>query len=314
MAQSNVQFAIMLALAALSFHECLELSGGGKQMHGRPLDDDGTQVWPSAEDDLLDPEMNSKNSEQVPPMEPVEIRSIYKRMDLNGDQRINVEEAIQFAANTRIAMAKQGAEDVFEHYDKDGDGKLSHAEALAVDLVHHATETKEEHQQRVELESEKFKAADVNGDDFINTDELHSLLYPETNDRVLEIATREKMLEKDKDGSNALTKEEFWFSDYVDPEYMPEITPGDHTDFEVLDKDNNGLIDLQELKVWEAGSLHEEKAVRGLIKLADKDADGFMTLTEMIAAREDISENEVGWFLHHWEMYQEGNDAHADEL
>ncbi len=60
-----------------------------------------------------------------------------------------------------------------------------------------------------ELETQKFYAADSDGDKLLNTEELVSLFYPATNDGVLRLAASGTLKQRDRDGDGKLTDREF---------------------------------------------------------------------------------------------------------
>jgi Ca2+-binding EF-hand superfamily protein len=60
------------------------------------------------------------------------------------------------------------------------------------------------------LEKAKFKAADADGDDLLNLQEMASLFYLETSPAVLDVVVRDTLKLKDKNKDGVLNVKEFW--------------------------------------------------------------------------------------------------------
>merc|ERR1712232_496178 len=136
-------------------------------------------------------------------------------------------------------------------------------------------------------ETDKFNAADTNGDGVLEGDEVPGVFFPETNDGVLEILARATLKEKDTNKDGKLTAKEFWEGDVATDQDL-SISDEEHEDFRKLDTDGDGFISLQELKHWESGAYHTSEALKRLYIIADKDKDNHVTLEEMTKAKEEI--------------------------
>merc|ERR1712083_774504 len=110
-----------------------------------------------------------------------------------------------------------------------------------------------------ELEAAKFQVADENKDGRLSPNELPALFYPETHDGSLELTAKATMRQKDLNGDGLLTPKEFWDGDAVDDE---DMATKKKSDFQKLDKDADGLLNLEELKAWESGMFHTQEAMK----------------------------------------------------
>merc|ERR1712012_1052510 len=118
--------------------------------------------------------------------------------------------------------------------DGNGDGKVSMEEAMP------QADDDDEYMKAVRLHEEvKFKAADKDGDSFLDVKEFGAYEWPEI-DEAVETAYAQSILDKqDKDKDGKLTVEE-WH--HGDPEDLPH-----GEDFKGLDKNGDGKLDLEEM-------------------------------------------------------------------
>jgi len=204
-------------------------------------------------------------------------------------------------------IATKDISTVLDEMDGDKDGKLSLTE-LMKDMEHWGEgveyEDKEDKDARSQVEAEKFKAADANGDGFLDAQELPSLFYPEIHEGVLQITAQAAFKLRDTDGDGKLTHKEFWEGDVVDGEDL-QISEEEKADFNNLDKNKDGLLDLTEMAAWESGRFHTEEAMKKLFDLADKDHDMHVTAEELAAAREQIAGTDAQYHLMEWVEHHE---------
>merc|ERR1719487_1178789 len=111
---------------------------------------------------------------------------LFENMDANKDGKISLEELLE--SNFGVPFPE-------------GEAPTPDAEQAAED---------ERIKKEKELEKEKFKLADKNGDGFLDKDELPAAFYPETHDGVLALTAAAALKSKDKDGDGELTPTEFW--------------------------------------------------------------------------------------------------------
>merc|ERR1712194_251086 len=130
------------------------------------------------------------------------------------------------------------------------------------------------------------KAVDRNGDALLDIHELPAVFYPETHPGTLDLVTKSTLKLKDLDGDGFLSPKEFWEGD-ADGEDLA-VSEEEHVDFNKMDTNGDGKLDLEELKVWESGRFHTEEAMKKLIEIADANNDMHATVAELEAAREQV--------------------------
>merc|ERR1719203_1129607 len=176
-------------------------------------------------------------------------------MDQNGDGKMNLQEVMLFAKLMGKAVASRDVVAIVEEIDTSKDGKISLEEHLN-DIHNQADggdeEEMKELEQRKKLETAKHQAADLNQDGVLDRDELPALFYPEIHEGVLSISVAETMRLKDLDGDGKLTPLEFWEVTESEGD-EGELSEEEKQDFAKLDKDQNGALDLAELRDWESG-------------------------------------------------------------
>merc|ERR1719401_3197547 len=143
-----------------------------------------------------------------------------------------------------------------------------------------------------ELEREKFKKADLDGDGNLDADELPGLFYPETNEGVLDVIVADSIKQKDKDGDGMLTVKEFFDTE--------EPSPEEERDFKSYDADASGKLSLAEVKEWESGRLQMAHSMSKLFEAADKDGDKHITADEVGKVNADIVGSDAYYHMSEW--------------
>merc|ERR1719223_2562366 len=182
--------------------------------------------------------------------------------------------------------------------DEDKDGKLSLQEHLAMDEDAVSEEDMENVASWKQIETVKFNAADRDKDGLLNEEELPALFYPDKHEDVLSAVMAETMRVKDKDKNGKLSHAEFRESSLEEDRH-------ELSDFDILDKNKNGHIDLEELRIWESGHLDTVRTMVLLFKHADKDHDGQLTVDELTAAAEDLVGTEAHYQLADWAHFSD---------
>jgi len=240
-------------------------------------------------------------------MSPQQLRGLFEKFDKNKDGKVTLQEIMSFASTMSAAIAEKDSKSIIEEIDTNKDGKLSLDEHLS-DLANQADggddEEMKELEKRKVTETAKFHAADVDGDGSLTTSEIGALFFPEVNPKVLQISVMSTLEMKDKDGDGTLTPKEFWeFAEMGGAE--EELTEEEVQDFQKLDKDGNGLLDLGELTAWESGVFHTENAMLKLLEISDKDGDMAVTLKELENAREELAASDAQYHLIEWAEHHE---------
>merc|ERR1719188_1584808 len=99
-----------------------------------------------------------------------------------------------------VSIASRDIGAILEEIDTSKDGKLTLDEHLN-DIHNQADggdeEEMKELEERKKVEAAKFAAADNNGDQVLDIEEIPALFYPETHDGVLAVSVAETMRQKD---------------------------------------------------------------------------------------------------------------------
>jgi Ca2+-binding EF-hand superfamily protein len=242
-----------------------------------------------------------------------QFQKLHKKADASGDGKITISELLDFSDLTRTAIVQKDAGEGFPGMDGDDDGKISLNELLenTVGPIDAGKEDADEKAMR-ELDTAKFKAADKNGDGFLDKDESVGFLYPELNDGVLSLVATDSLKTKDKNNDGELEHLEFWAAadgeeeDDIDKETPnQDILDNQKEEFGKLDLNKNGKLDATELKHWESGRFHTVDALTHLFGIADEDEDGFVTASELDKSRLHLS-NHIGIpHLQEWAAHYE---------
>lgn len=245
-----------------------------------------------------------------------QMRNLHKKVDANDDGKVSLAEVMDFAKQARHAIVAKETGALFDEMDSDKDGKVSLDELLDntfgapmpedVKLPEpDAQQAAEEERikKEKELEKQKFKLADKNGDGFLDQDELPAAFYPETHDGVLALTAAAALKSKDKDGDGELSPAEFWENEDED---VDEATQADQkADFEKLDLDKNGKLNLDEFKAWESGHFHTSDAMNSLFEVADEDKDDELTADEVDDARQMLANSMASSQMQEWVEHYE---------
>lgn len=221
-----------------------------------------------------------------------QLETFFHKADRDADGKVAIPELHAFAKEMRIARAHSFAKEdlTTEQYDHDKDGKVSLDEAIrnAEDMGG----TEDEHAKTAA--KLKFKAADKDGNGFLEEGELARFIFPGADEAVEEAAAIAELARRDVDRDNKLSIVELWEAEETDLEDDAK------KEFEKLDADHDGKLDVHELKAWESGRYHEEDIMVQLVDHADADKDGYVTLKELLDEREQLLAHHAGFFLEGW--------------
>jgi len=231
------------------------------------------------------------------------LRTLHGKLDKNGDGKVHMDEVLHFAHHTRKAVVKKEIAGVFDEIESTQDGTLSLEEHMSEVAEFHKGDEDEIAKQR-EAELAKFKAADTNGDDKLDVEELVHLMHPETHPEVLEVHTKEEMRLRDTDKDGKLSQKE-WETASKRGEYQDPDTHDPTDDFEKLDANKDGSIDMDELRHWESGRFHTEHAMKKLYHIADKDKDHHMTVDELVSMVEHIDGHDAHPHILDWVFHED---------
>lgn len=214
------------------------------------------------------------------------MRDLHAKLDHDKNGKVHIEEIMKYAHEARKAIVKKEIQGIFDEIESTQDGHLSLDEHIAEHEEFHEGDDEEKEKQRAHQVA-KFKAADLNNDGKLDKEELVHLMHPETHEEVLEVHTKEEMRKRDTDKDGRLSQKE-WEVDATHGEYENPESHDPADDFVNLDANKDGFISMDELRHWESGKFHTEKAMKKLYELVDKDGDDHMSLEEL--AHHDVVE------------------------
>jgi len=236
-----------------------------------------------------------------------QLRRLHQEMDSDGNGRISLQETLKYATDVGRKIAGKDVGAILDEIDTSKDGKLSLEEHMS-DIRNQADggdeEEMKELEQRIAVEKAKFHAADSNGNNELDVQELTSLFYPETHDGVLAVTVAETLRQKDKNGDGKLTEHEFWEAEPADGD-DGQLTEEEHVDFAKLDHDGDKHLSLDEMRGWESGKFHTEQAMKKLFEVADTNSDMHLSVEELVAAREQIAVSDAQYHLIEWAEHHE---------
>lgn len=235
-----------------------------------------------------------------------QLRALHSRFDQNGDSKVSLDEVLAFARHIGRGIASKDVMSILDELDTSKDGKLSleeHLEDISKQADGGDAEEMQELEMRKEFEAAKHAAADVNQDGYLDAEELPGLYYPETADAVLSVTVEETMRQKDSNRDGRLNIREFF--EVAPEEENEDVTDEEGWDFNQLDADTDGFLDLGELREWESGRYHTREALKKLFEFADKDKDMHLTADEMADAKDMIAVSDTQYHLIEWAEHLE---------
>lgn len=233
------------------------------------------------------------------------------KMDLNKDEYIDRKELTAWILRSFKMLTEEEAAERFEDADENVDGRVSWDEYKndaygSDDEEEDVLSSAEEAQMK--NDRILFKAADKNGDGFLNRDEFVPFSHPEENPEMLPIILNNTLEEKDlnKDG-------EIDFQEFIgdkgkihDKEWL--LVEKDKFD-EEYDKDKDGKLSASEILSWVIPSNAEiaEEETEHLFVSADDDHDDLLSFDEILDNHETFVGSEVTDYgshlqnIHHFE-------------
>lgn len=134
----------------------------------------------------------------------------------------------------------------------------------------------------------RWQLADANNDNVLTKDEFRDFIHPEESEKVREVLVDEAMEDMDKDSDGKITFAEYMnqmkaVSDEADVDSNEWGTAQEDQFKSFLDKNNDGMLDREELREWLLPSYnkHEAQAYQ-LITSADEDKDNELSKEEIL--------------------------------
>jgi len=231
------------------------------------------------------------------------MEAMHKKMDIDGDGRLSLNEVIEFSRLTFKVMAANASADRMEVYDTNKDGQLSFEEMIRdyedIDtnrLSDHEKKILEE-QTRTEKQhlKDRFEAADTNKDGKLDKNELGQIDWPQASPDVLKALAQTSVKRKDQDGDGKLDPKEF---------FSGLEKNGRWKKFAQLDVDGDGKLSEEELYVKESSEHSILTAFKALFADADTDKDSHLSLDEFhkhmpLMGQHAAADYITEWMFHH---------------
>lgn len=242
-----------------------------------------------------------------------QLRTIHGKFDADQNGKASLHEVKSFAQAMSLDIARKQVPKMLTELDTSHDGKISLEEILKdLESISADGEVDEETAKQMSDErlvlTARFEVADANKDGQLDLEEMPAYFWPDTHPGTLTI-TAEAMLKKmDRDGSGTLSSEEFWESEehpnfqQLDAEGVEKL---EEKTFRRLDKNRDGVLDLEEYKVWKSGAFLTEQALHKMFKVSDTNRDMHITADELDRARKRFKKTHVLHHLLEWRDHYE---------
>jgi len=234
------------------------------------------------------------------------LKQWWKAMDTNKDSKVSKDEMEVFHNSIQAHSKKHNTEQNLQDLDKNHDDKLSLEEALAMYLGAKGVDYLSPEQR--ELTLARFKGADVDGNGHLDFDELHSFYNPEQNLVVMQAEIDALIKQRDENGDGKLSVKEYWKSMEHAMEEDEDIKGSMEGQIKQYDLDGDNLYNAEELFKFHMSS-HDVRQFEifdddsQIMKTADKDEDGFITLEEWLNAEKDFEEGHAEIKFRDWKAY-----------
>jgi len=193
---------------------------------------------------------------------------ISKIVDANNDGVLSPQELEVFADSLRDKKKWENSRSALVALDADGDGQVTHEEMKN----RISTSAKSNNTQR-------FFAADWNGDGSLNETEFHAFVYPTTHHLVLQVETGHQFETFDINGDDRISFEEFKRDDEQLQDFSHEAA---EEDYYLHDFDGSGDLDADEFQRLLAGRDLLLESISKAISAVDSDGDGHISISEEV--------------------------------
>jgi len=214
-----------------------------------------------------------------------------KQIDKNADGFVTDTELIDWIHRSLISLDREETDERFDEMDTDKDGIVSWGEYMQEAFgVESGKETERfmdspEDMKLMKEDRKYFGAADQDRDMALSRLEFAAFQNPEHFPHMHQVLVENTMLEKDTDGDGRISLKEFLGETYDQPNSEWYLTEKNRFDVE-YDKDRDGYLSGEEINAWLIPDIRTtaKQEAEHLIKVADTDKDGELSIDEIVDA------------------------------
>eukprot|EP00747_Dinoflagellata_sp_TGD_P119372 gnl/TRDRNA2_/TRDRNA2_173004_c1_seq2.p1 gnl/TRDRNA2_/TRDRNA2_173004_c1~~gnl/TRDRNA2_/TRDRNA2_173004_c1_seq2.p1 ORF type:complete len:267 (+),score=48.93 gnl/TRDRNA2_/TRDRNA2_173004_c1_seq2:30-830(+) len=218
---------------------------------------------------------------------------LFVKFDTDANGKLSLKEWADHARNVDAVKEDRRLTEVFSRMQDLFHGKFTFAEVMQA--------LNEQHEEDDDDLRERLKLVDKDKDNLLDRQEIRQLLRFEHQVEIPSDGAEKVLIALDKNGDGVLSFDEFRVE-------FPRLRSEDQIRvFEKADADKSGTLNVQEVAFGLSREFDIEDVLSHMFEIADKDADGYVTIGEWIAAGEDIKERRPDGYdgLHQWVEHHE---------
>ncbi|PAV86210.1 hypothetical protein WR25_26766 [Diploscapter pachys] len=205
------------------------------------------------------------------------------KIDANKDE---MNELVSWVLSSMRSLDLEEVQERKREIDENGDGKISWEEYVKDSYPDQDTSKLDGDDKKLLFEDEKyFKAADLNGDGFLDETELAAFLMPENHPHMHKTLLEITMWEKDSNKDGAIDLNEF-LGDLASNTESEWVNVEKNRFMAEYDEDKDGLLKGDEVRKWlipdvdSVAKIEAEHLMRG----ADTNQDDKLSIDEIVEA------------------------------
>ena len=190
-----------------------------------------------------------------------------KYVDVDKNGLFSPEEIVEFTDSLLDQERALDSGTEMAEWDVDQDGKLSLDEVLTGLSLDNIEESLAQNDELVRFFEDdrmgvinKFKAADKDGDDKLNVQELQFLIYPSLDAAVLQVEVEHQIRAKDRNGDGLVSFKEFREMP-EDEKLDSDVYYSELAEFRIYDRDQNEHLDYLEVQGMVTGHAYQADRV-----------------------------------------------------
>nr|XP_023021578.1 calumenin-A [Leptinotarsa decemlineata]XP_023021579.1 calumenin-A [Leptinotarsa decemlineata] len=163
---------------------------------------------------ILGSHKEAEDYDHLPPEEAKRRLSILlKKMDINGDEQIDRKELKAWIIRSFKMLSEEEARDRMEDADEDNDNMVTWEEYISdtygLDSTEKEVKFGDENDKLIQDDKIMWKAADINSDGILDSEEWIAFTHPEEHPNMLPIILGQTLNDYDKDGDGFINFQEY---------------------------------------------------------------------------------------------------------